>query len=177
MESFAGSTQIESALQAVGELLAAEGHTIGIVIVGGAALNLLGIVERTTRDVDVLAFAVPGKGDRPRLVEPPEDWLNTGPALQWRQGLPPGFETRVEWRQFSALTVGIAGRYDLIFLKLYASADSTGPESVHYQDLLRLQPSGDELDEAAQWVRTQDTSSAFARILEEVLSHAGKDLS
>jgi hypothetical protein len=198
MESFAGSTQIESVLQAVGELLAAEGHTIGIVIVGGAALNLLGVVERTTRDVDVLAFAVPSEGDRPTLVEPPEqlpdwlqrairevgrdaalisDWLNTGPALQWRQGLPPGLETRVEWRQFSALTVGIAGRYDLVFLKLYASADSTGPESVHYQDLLRLQPSGDELDKAAEWVRAQDASPDFARILEEVVSHARQDLS
>ena len=198
MNRFAGSTQIEMALQAVGELLTAEGHSIGIVIVGGAALNLLGVVERTTRDVDVLALAEQTGSDRPRLLQPPEqlpdwlqrairevgrdlgltsDWLNTGPALQWRQGLPPGLETRVEWREFSGLTVGIASRYDLIFLKLYAAADSTGPESVHYQDLLRLQPTGDELEAAAEWVRAQDTSPAFGKILDKVLCHVHQDLS
>ena len=46
---------IEKALDALGELLTAEGTEFGIVVLGGAALNLLGIVERTTRDVDVLA--------------------------------------------------------------------------------------------------------------------------
>ena len=46
-----------------------------------------------------------------------EHWLNTGPALQWRTGLPPG----------------LAGRDDLIFFKLFAAADSSGPRSVHYQ--------------------------------------------
>lgn len=198
MELFAGSTEIEKALQAVGELLTAEGRTIGIVVVGGAALNLLGVVERTTRDVDVLALAAPSESDWPMLVEPPEqlpdwlqratrevgrdmdlmsDWLNTGPALQWRQGLPPGLDTRVAWRQFSGLAVGIASRYDLIFLKLYAAADSDGPESVHYQDLLRLQPTGAELEAAAEWVRAQDTSPDFAKILDQVLSHARQDLS
>jgi hypothetical protein len=49
--------EIEGALGAVGELLAAERAEIGIIVVGGTALNLLGIVERTTRDVDVLAIA------------------------------------------------------------------------------------------------------------------------
>ncbi len=198
MALFSGSTQIEKALQAVGELLAAEGHTIGIVIVGGAALNLLGIVQRTTRDIDVIALADPTDANRQALLQPPDQlpdwlqraiqevgrdlglmsgWLNAGPALQWKQGLPPGLETRVGWRTYSGLAVGIASRYDLIFLKLYAAADATGPESVHYQDLLRLQPTTAELDAAAQWVRAQDTSLDFARILDQVLSHARRDLS
>ena len=34
--------------------------------------------------------------------------LNTGPALQWRQGLPAGLEHRITWRQFAGLRVGIA---------------------------------------------------------------------
>jgi hypothetical protein len=38
---------IEKALDALGELLTAEGTEFGIVVLGGAALNLLGIVERT----------------------------------------------------------------------------------------------------------------------------------
>jgi hypothetical protein len=48
---------IENALQAVGELLAADGYRIGIVVIGGAALSLLGVVDRATRDVDIVAFA------------------------------------------------------------------------------------------------------------------------
>ena len=158
-------------------------------------MNLLGIVERATRDVDILAFTERREGDRPLLLPPPEplpewlqraiaevgrdqglrsDWLNAGPALQWRQGLPGGLENRLQWRRFAGLTVGITSRYDLIFLKLY---DSGGPESVHYQDLLRLQPGAAELEAAASWVRTQDTSPHFADIVSQVVTHARRDLS
>ena len=43
------------------------GQRVGIVVLGGAALNLLGVVDRPTRDVDVLALA---RGPRSRLVRP-----------------------------------------------------------------------------------------------------------
>jgi hypothetical protein len=52
-----GSAGIGLALARVGELLAADGEAFALVVLGGAALNLLGIVERATRDVDVLASA------------------------------------------------------------------------------------------------------------------------
>lgn len=48
-------SEIESALQAVGELLAADDFRFGVVVIGGATLNLLGVVDRATRDVDVVA--------------------------------------------------------------------------------------------------------------------------
>ncbi len=44
--------QLDKALQGVGELLARRGDEAAIVVVGGTALNLLGVVERYTRDVD-----------------------------------------------------------------------------------------------------------------------------
>jgi hypothetical protein len=72
--------------------------------------------------------------------------------------------------------VGLVDRYDLIFFKLFATADSTGPQSIHYQDLLALGPTADELDAAAVWVRTQDASSEFARVLEKVLTYVRGDL-
>jgi len=111
-----GHADIEQALQRVGELLAAEGHAFAIVILGGAALNLLRLVERSTTDVDILAFARPTDERPGELQKPPEPlpdalrdaarivardmgldegWLNTGPALQWRAGLPPGLGRRV----------------------------------------------------------------------------------
>lgn len=191
---------IDKALALVGELLAAKGHEYAVIILGGAALNLLRVVERMTSDVDILAFATPRPGaapDRATLHEPPmpipepltaaartvardleldPGWLNTGPALQWRFGLPPGLEHRVEWRRYSALWVGVVGRYDLIFFKLFATADAGGPQSVHYQDLLALRPSEAELDAAAAWVRTQDASTEFADTLDRLMSHVRKEL-
>ncbi len=195
-----GRADVCEALRLVGELLAADGHEYAITILGGAALSLLGIIERATDDVDILAFATPRANaapDQGTLREPPEPipeplgraaatvardlgldphWLNTGPALQWRAGLPPGLEQRIEWRHYGALWVGIVARYDLIFFKLFAAADSIGPKSVHYQDLLALQPSAAELEEAAVWVRSQDASPAFAEVLNRVISHVRTDV-
>jgi hypothetical protein len=196
-----GAGDVSEALTLVGELLAAEGHDYAVTILGGAALNLLGIVERTTTDVDILAFATPWAGDHAPvhapLHEPPEplpeplaraartvardlnldpDWLNTGPALQWRAGLPPDLETRVRWQRYAALWVGIVDRYDLVFFKLFAAADSTGPKSVHYQDLLALNPSIAELEAATSWVRQQDASREFSNILDRVVTHVRTDL-
>lgn len=45
----------------------------------------------------------------------------------------------------------------MIALKLFAAIDR-GPRSVHMQDLLRLEPSDEELESAAAWVGTQDAS-------------------
>lgn len=181
------------ALQALGELLEARGEHFAIVVIGGAALNLLGIVDRATVDVDILAFArATGDDASPSLFAPPEPmpasfrnaidqiagdmglprtWLNTGPALQWAQGLPPGLERRVEWERYGALEVGLASRYDLIYFKLYAAADSTGPRSKHFQDLIALRPTDAELQEAAAWVREQDVSPAFHDVLQIVIDH------
>ena len=105
----------------------------------------------------------------------PEDWMNTTVGLQWKTGLPPGFEARIHWHRFGGLWLGCADRYDLIFLKLYAAADSEGPSSVHYQDLIALKPTHEELDVAALWLRSQDPSPQFAHILEQVLEYAKRN--
>lgn len=186
---------IGEALHAVGELLAAEGVEIAVVVLGGAALNLLGIVERTTRDVDIVAMASGGPGSplgpADPLPEPleraivrvardlglPQDWMNARVGLQWRAGLPPGLDQRIHWRPYDGLTVGLVDRYDLIFFKLFAAADSEGPESIHYRDLLALEPTEEELDAAADWGREQDTSPEFLAILEQVVGQARRDVS
>ena len=186
---------IATALRRVGELLAADRERLSIVVIGGAAMNLLGIVERATKDVDILAIgnSTPSSGGLP-LSEPPTPlpqpllnaiqtvardmnlettWLNAGPALQWKQGLPPGLETRIDWRSYGGgLDVGVVARVDLISFKLYAAADQTSPESVHFQDLLALRPTAQELANAAAWVREQDTSPEFHSVVERVVDHA-----
>jgi hypothetical protein len=183
---------IEQALTAVGQLLAAEGVEVGVVVVGGTALNLLGVVERTTDDVDVLALLQSGSDPGREVLIPPDplpeslrhaiarvardyqlpaDWMNTMVGLQWETGLPPGLDGRLHWRRYGGLRVGLADREDLIFLKLYAAADSGGPTSVHVQDLLALCPSRGELKAAAAWVQEQDPTPAFATVLAEVMNY------
>src|SRR3954447_13510191 len=101
---------LEPALLAVGELLAAEKTEIALVVVGGASLNLLGLINRTTQDVDVIALASAPVGIVPALLAPPDplpealqhailrvsrdfglapDWINPAIARQWSQGIPP----------------------------------------------------------------------------------------
>jgi hypothetical protein len=199
MVDLTNRSDIETALASVSELLAAEDEAYAIVILGGAALNLLGVVSRTTTDVDILAVALPSDPALHREIrEPPSplpepllrairlvaedmglaaDWMNTGPALQWRTGLPPGLADRLEWRQYGgALDVGIVSRYDLIFFKLFAAADDVGTASVHFHDLIALKPTSEELTVAATWVRGQDASAVFAEILERVITHVRRHL-
>ena len=185
--------RLDQALHAVGQLLARRGQSAAIVVVGGTALNLLQIVDRATRDVDVIATATPRRDGPPSEVRPPEplpraltdaigtvardlslpsDWLNTTVAAQWRTGLPGGFVSRIVWKADGGLWVGVAGRLDLIHLKLYAAADDIGPASRHFSDLLALRPTLDELAAAQTWITdTQDPSPAMARALDAVTAH------
>ncbi len=183
-----GRAMVEAMFAALADRLDEHGATVGIVLLGGAALNLLGFVDRPTRDVDVLARMGQTTG---RLTPPeplpdalrdaiadvaldfnqPGDWMNTTVAFQWRTGLPPGLEQRVEWREFGALRVGLVARVDLIAFKLYASADQTGPGSVHVSDLLALRPSREELAAAAEWIRTQDTSPEYHAVVQRVIAY------
>src|SRR5713226_6184684 len=123
---------IGRALRLLGELLQAQGQRFHIVVIGGATVNLLGIVSRATTDVDILAFARPGAQGTLRLTPPDEplpsalveaartvatdlglnpNWLNAGPASQWQSDLPPGLESRVQWSEYGGLGVGLVNRY------------------------------------------------------------------
>lgn len=182
-----GRTAVEAALTAVGERLAHANEPCSIVVLGGAAMNLLGIVDRPTIDVDVLARADDAGAIRPPDPLPEtlqraitavardqgllENWVNTTVADQWRFGLPPGLADRIEWRTYGALRVGLVGRHDLICFKLYASADQTGPDNVHVRDLLALKPDDEELEWAAEWVRAQDPSPEFQAVVGKVVAH------
>ena len=184
---------IERALAATGELLAADGEVVRVVVVGGAALNLLGIVARTTRDVDVIALSE-GAGGMPRLTSPapmppaleraiaivardlgiPPDWMNTMVASQWQTGLPPGLAAGLSWRRFGGLEVGLPGRFPLICLKLYAAADQRGPEGRHFEDLIALAPAEAELVRAGEWIATQDPT--IGDVVRQVIEHASARL-
>jgi len=183
------SGTIEELLTALGSHLSEEGTSAGIVVVGGSSLAIMGWVERTTQDIDVIAQATMA-GDTWELSDPdplpepllaavarvardyglPDDWLNTTIGAQWNSGLPPGFLEEIEWRRYGALDVGFAGRGGLIALKLFAAVDQ-GPGSVHLQDLLALGPTDSELKQAGDWVSIQDAAEGFSTLVREVIAH------
>lgn len=184
------TSTLDTVLHALGDLLAAEGETVRLIVVGGAALSLLGLVDRTTADVDVIAQAnVEAPPTTPLPPEPlpealtraaatvardfglPPNWLNTEIAAQWRTGLPPGLTDDLTWRRYGGLHLGLVSRRTLLMLKLFAAVDR-GPRSVHFQDLLALRPSAEELEAAAVWVRTQDANPDFAALVGQVAERA-----
>jgi hypothetical protein len=187
MSDIASKQAAARLLSALGEQLAAAGQRFELVVVGGSGLLALGLIERSTRDVDLLALRA---GDELGSAKPlpaaleaarervardfslPADWLNPGPTDLLEFGLPEGFIDRLERCDYGAgLTVYFASRYDQIHFKLYALLDQ-GPGK-HEDDLRALSPTEAELLAAARWSRSHDPSEGYDRVLREVLLHLG----
>jgi hypothetical protein len=184
-----GQRQFEEALTTLGDVLAGRGLAYEVVLVGGGSLLLRGIIERPTKDADVvgmrlesgdivsvdglpepLALAVRDVG---RALGLAPDWLNLGPASLLDLGLPPGFAERLSRAGFGSLVVWFAGSYDLVCLKLYAAADHWPSRDRHLEDLRALRPTREHLLEAARWARTHDPSPGFRSLLVAVLGELG----
>jgi len=178
---------LDAALVAVGDLLEEREERIEVVAIGGGGLLLLGLIERATKDLDLVGLKL---GDElvkpvplpPALSEAADDvaklmklspgWLNAGPASMLDLGLPEGFLGRTSRREYGGLVIYLASRYDQICFKLYAAADDS-PRGKHYADLKQLAPTPDELRGAAAWAVTHDSSEPFRQILDQVLAALG----
>lgn len=165
-----------------------------LLVAGGSALSALRLVIRTTKDVDIVALvnkAVHGEitlqqasplpayleeasAEVARSLGLSKDWLNAGPASLLDLGLPPGCLERCVFHEYGPrLGVYFVSRYDQIHFKLYAAADQGGGR--HLTDLLALEPTHDELLDAARWARTHDPSLPFREALVSILSQMGHD--
>ena len=187
MSDITNAQTIDAIFAALGEQLAVAGERYELVVIGGSGLLALGMIERSTRDVDLVALRSGEQLDSAEpLPEPlrvardrvardfslPAEWLNAGPADLLDFGLPEGFLERLERRDYGgSLTVYLASRYDQIHFKLYALVDQGAGK--HEDDLRALRPSEDELRAAAIWARTHDPSEGFAGIQGQVLSYLG----
>lgn len=180
-----GLQNLEEALETLGAVLEGRGLSHGILVVGGSSLLLLGLIDRPTADLDVIALAVRGsfvKAEQipPSLIEAVRDvaavlelrhdWLNNGPASLMDFGLPQGYEARTELRRYGSLDVYIPARVDLVCFKLYAAVDQ-GPRSKHFQDLQAMAPTSSELSTAATWCQSHDPSSGFESEMQAALAH------
>lgn len=184
------STQAaDDLLGALGEQLASQRERFTIAVVGGSALLALGLISRTTRDVDVLAIVDGGELTSAQPLPAAlvgaaqtvardfglsKDWLNPGPTSLLDLGLPEGFFERAQHRHYGpGLEVLFASRVDQIHLKLYATVDQGAGK--HLKDLQALAPTERELLDAASWSQTHDPSDGYRSVLARVLNYFGID--
>ena len=166
------------------------GIPFSIVVCGGTALAALGLIRRTTKDVDILGEVVfkEKKIEIKKIDLLPQwfiaasekvgrdfgltkYWIDTGPAFQLEQGLPEGFVERLVPKEYGKyLTVYFISRIDQIYFKLFASLDRGG---YHVEDFFKLNPSKEEILKAARWVLTQDDSREFKTTLHDFLRKKG----
>ena len=154
-------------LEAFDAWLSARGLQLEATVVGGTALVLLGVTERQTRDVDILAPALTpsireaardfAQSLRAGGQELADDWLNNGPSQlaaqlpsRWPSRRQPVFEG-------AALTLMALGRSDLLKTKLFALCD----RGTDLADCVALAPTPHELAAAEPWVTAQDSNPGW----------------
>lgn len=193
--TFQGKKQIDQILAALGDhLKSRKTAPIDMLVCGGAALNMLELVGRTTVDIDILAFVLESESGPPALILakpfPPflaeavdqvgrvfrlgNDWLNSGPThLIQEIKLPEGLVERAKAMSYGPrLKVRLLSRYDQIHLKLFAVADK-GPEK-HDDDLRQLKPTPSEIKKAAQWLLTS-VNKGYREMVKGYLKEIGYD--
>jgi hypothetical protein len=156
--------------------------TVNAVVIGGAALNLLGVVSRYTRDCDILDpeipttvitasqnFAIELRRQGQNLRD---DWLNNGPE-SLKKNLTNGWQKRlVELYKGKAMHFSTLGRSDLVKTKLFAFCD----RGTDRQDYLMFKPNHTELIEALEWVKDQDANPDWPKYVSECFSALAKEL-
>lgn len=182
---------IENLLTALGKQIELMNKgPIELVICGGASLNVLGQIRRTTKDIDIMGILKREKSGKVDIIEAvlpqwfidaaervkkdfnlPENWINVEATSIVRFGLPKDFIRRLMKKIYSkVLSVYYISRLDQIHFKLYASADKGGH---HIDDLMDLKPTNKEIEQAALWSMTHDISEGFRLVLKDLLKKLG----
>lgn len=144
-------------------------QTFEAVIIGGAALNLLSITSRVTRDVDVLdptdlpEVILKYARDFAQKASSPKDWLNNGPADVLKY-LPRGWEVRTrEVFNASCLKLRTLSETELLMTKCWAYCD----RERDYDNIIAMKPSTSQIEEITRWLKTLDGNPDWPAFVEE----------
>lgn len=150
------------------------------IIIGGAALNIMDVVNRITKDVDFLDPNIPKpikqasidfRSKHPEF-KLDENWLNNGPEALKRD-LPKGWRNDLELIfDGKAIKLHTLGRLNLLRTKLYAYAD----RDIDFDDCLALRPTLEELNECKNWVLAGDASEFWPDRVDEVFKNLIEEL-
>ena len=130
------------------------------VIIGGAALIVMGVIERVTDDVDCLDPVMPDaiKDAARRFALERSDlglkeaWFNNGP-ISLQTDLPDGWRERlVPIFTGAAIELHTLGRLDLLRTKLFAYCDRLVDED----DCADMAPTAEELTLCLPWLLERD---------------------
>ena len=151
------------------------------IIIGGAALNIMDVISRQTKDVDFLDPDIPLEikqasedfaKKNPDLNLDPKNWFNNGPQSLIRD-LPKDWRSDLqEIYKGKALHLWTLGRLNLLRSKLYAYAD----REQDYNDCMALNPTLSELDECKEWVLAGDISELWPERVEFIFQKLKEDL-
>ncbi len=140
-------------LEAFDALLGVRGLRLDGVVIGGAALSLLGVISRETKDFDILsppldsrvleASKVLAAQIRRKGGVLSDDWLNNGPATL-ASDLPAGWEARLQ----------------LVFRA----------------DCIALRPMANELVELLPWLEVRDLHPGWPAHVRETVEDLGRRL-
>ena len=174
--------KIEEMIEAFDSYLHERELRFEAVAIGGAALNLLGVISRFTRDCDILDPNIPNDvlsaaKDFAATVRKEggalrDDWFNNGPKSltrtlpkTWVENLQPLFNGK-------ALKLRTLGRSDLLKSKLFALCD----RGTDRDDCLLLKPTKAELIEALPWVKDQDANVDWPQHVDETIAELAEVL-
>lgn len=148
------------------------------VAIGGAALSLLGVISRETRDCDILSPEIPKE-----ILEASHafaksikgintDWLNNGP-ITLLKALPKDWNSRVQTLfEGKNLKLFTLGRLDLLKTKLFALCD----RDIDLDDCILLAHSKQELVASNEWVKDKDANPNWSERVDIVLNDLAKRL-
>lgn len=159
--------------------LEARGFSVSATVIGGAALQLMGIISRPTKDCDVLdptlTADVLGAARDYATEQSPQlapDWFNNGPALLLRT-LPIEWSTRLEpLYKGRALELKTLGREDFLRSKLFALLD----RNIDLPDCIALAPTREELLSLLPWLNEQDGNEMWAEHVHDVIGGLARKL-
>jgi hypothetical protein len=162
--------------------LAVKGLSLDAIVIGGAALAILGTITRETQDCDVLFPKIPadilaaakdfsvqitGQGGDLKA-----DWLNNGPEALM-DVLPIEWRTRTqELYSGKALHLQTLGRTDLLCSKFFAYCD----RQQDLPDCIALKPTIAEILETLDWLRHQDTNPGWPEHVNRSMAALAKRL-
>jgi hypothetical protein len=187
VDQFRDIDTLEAALADLGRALDQRDHRFSLFVIGGSAFLLQDPTRaHATADLDVAAL-VQDDATLTQAAELPAElveaadavavihgltpgWINAAAAASFDNLVPDGALDRALVRTWGGLTLHVASRGDLIRLKLQA-AQRRGTRGDRYRDdLVRMRPSGEELDAARAWlVATSSTPGPTAERADAVL--------
>ncbi len=153
-------------IPAFDEFLSTQGLWFEAIAIGGSALSIMGIINRTTQDLDLLSFPIP-----PAIATASKvfaihhgiqnNWLNTGPIDlirsfpdNWRENLVPLYSGK-------SLVLKTLERQLFINVKFWAMCD----RARDIDDLLAMAPSSLELNKAVEWVSPLDGNPNWSQFV------------